>query len=106
MPGYGASKWSGRGLTKVGAVESGAAKVRVNSVHPGTVHTPMTASVGIQQGEGNHPNTPMGRIGEPSEIAQPVTFLLSDAASRITGAEVAVDGGWTIGPTVKYVIGQ
>lgn len=91
MPGYGASKWGGRGLTKVGAVEPGTAKVRVNSVHPGTVCTPMTAAVGIQQGEVNHPNTAMGRVGEPSEIAQAVTFLLSDAASCITGAERAVE---------------
>ncbi|MCX5344581.1 glucose 1-dehydrogenase [Streptomyces atratus] len=103
---YGASKWGVRGLTKVGAVELGTAKIRVNSVHPGMVHTPMTASVGIQQGDGNYPNTPMGRVGEAPEIAEAVTFLLSDAASYITGAELAVDGGWTTGPTVKYVMGQ
>ncbi|MFG2405967.1 glucose 1-dehydrogenase [Streptomyces brevispora] len=103
---YGASKWGVRGLTKVGAVELGTAKVRVNSVHPGMVYTPMTASVGIQQGDGNYPNTPMGRVGEAGEIAEAVVFLLSDAASYITGAELAVDGGWTAGPTVKYVMGQ
>ncbi|MFE9817559.1 glucose 1-dehydrogenase [Streptomyces sp. NPDC005773] len=103
---YGASKWGVRGLTKVGAVELGTAGIRVNSVHPGMVYTPMTASVGIQQGEGNYPNTPMGRVGEAGEIGEAVVFLLSDAASYITGAELAVDGGWTTGPTVKYVMGQ
>ncbi|MFE2379629.1 SDR family oxidoreductase [Streptomyces sp. NPDC059398] len=104
--GYGASKWGVRGLTKIGAVELGTERIRVNSVHPGMTYTPMTASVGIEKGEGNYPNTPMGRVGEPPEIAGAVVFLLSDAASYVTGAELAVDGGWTTGPTVKYVMGQ
>ncbi|MGW1160198.1 glucose 1-dehydrogenase [Streptomyces sp. NPDC002513] len=104
--GYGASKWGVRGLTKIGAVELGTARIRVNSVHPGMTYTPMTASVGIEKGEGKYPNTPMGRIGEPSEIAGAVVYLLSDAASYVTGAELAVDGGWTAGPTVKYVMGH
>ncbi|MFG2136872.1 glucose 1-dehydrogenase [Streptomyces sp. NPDC048650] len=104
--GYGASKWGVRGLTKVGAVELGTERIRVNSVHPGMTYTPMTAQVGIRQGEGNYPNTPMGRVGEPHEIAGAVVFLLSDAASYVTGAELAVDGGWTTGPTVRYVMGQ
>ncbi|MFJ6700450.1 glucose 1-dehydrogenase [Streptomyces sp. NPDC091272] len=104
--GYGASKWGVRGLTKIGAVELGTARIRVNSVHPGMTYTPMTAAVGIRQGEGNYPNTPMGRVGEAHEIAGAVVFLLSDAASYVTGAELAVDGGWTTGPTVKYTMGQ
>ncbi|OPC82974.1 3-alpha-hydroxysteroid dehydrogenase [Embleya scabrispora] len=103
---YGASKWAVRGMSKVAAVELGPARIRVNSVHPGMVYTPMTSVVGIQAGEGNYPNTPMGRVGEPSEIGAAVAFLLSDAASYVTGAELAVDGGWTTGPTVKYVMGQ
>ncbi|MER5352329.1 glucose 1-dehydrogenase [Kitasatospora sp. NPDC002551] len=104
--GYGASKWGVRGLSKVGAVELGTERIRVNSVHPGMTYTPMTASVGIRRGEGNYPNTPMGRVGEAPEIATAVVFLLSDDASYVTGAELAVDGGWTTGPTVKYVMGQ
>ncbi|MFE6868875.1 glucose 1-dehydrogenase [Kitasatospora sp. NPDC057692] len=104
--GYGASKWGVRGLSKIGAVELGAERIRVNSVHPGMTYTPMTASVGIQRGEGNYPNTPMARVGEAPEIATAVVFLLSDDASYVTGAELAVDGGWTTGPTVKYVMGQ
>ncbi|MFG2886612.1 glucose 1-dehydrogenase [Streptomyces sp. NPDC048297] len=104
--GYGASKWGVRGLTKIGAVELGTSRIRVNSVHPGMTYTPMTASVGIERGEGKYPNTPMGRVGEPHEIAGAVVFLLSDAASYVTGAELAVDGGWTTGPTIRYVMGQ
>ncbi|MBV2153793.1 glucose 1-dehydrogenase [Kitasatospora sp. SUK 42] len=104
--GYGASKWGVRGLSKIGAVELGNERIRVNSVHPGMTYTPMTASVGIQRGEGNYPNTPMGRVGEAPEIATAVVYLLSDDSSYVTGAELAVDGGWTTGPTVKYVMGQ
>ncbi|QNG21008.1 glucose 1-dehydrogenase [Rhodococcus triatomae] len=104
--GYGASKWGVRGLTKIGAVELGTDRIRVNSVHPGMTYTPMTAETGIQVGEGNYPNTPMGRVGEPEEIAGAVVYLLSDDASYVTGAEIAVDGGWTTGPTVRYVMGQ
>ncbi|MFI6865558.1 SDR family oxidoreductase [Nocardia sp. NPDC050406] len=103
---YGASKWGVRGLSKVAAIENGNDRIRVNSVHPGMTYTPMTAQVGIQQGEGGYPNTPMGRVGAAEEIAAAITFLLSDAASYITGAELAVDGGWTAGPTIKYVMGQ
>ncbi|MEV7599167.1 glucose 1-dehydrogenase [Kitasatospora sp. NPDC089797] len=104
--GYGASKWGVRGLSKIGAVELGTERIRVNSVHPGMTYTPMTASVGIQRGEGNYPNTPMGRVGEAPEIASAVVYLLSDDSSYVTGAELAVDGGWTTGPTVRYVMGQ
>ncbi|RMI34946.1 glucose 1-dehydrogenase [Nocardia stercoris] len=103
---YGATKWAVRGMSKVAAIENGTDRIRVNSVHPGMTYTPMTAQVGIQQGEGGYPNTPMGRVGEADEIATAIAFLLSDAASYITGAELAVDGGWTAGPTVKYVMGQ
>ena len=104
--GYGASKWGVRGLTKVAAVELGADRIRVNSVHPGMTYTPMTAETGIRPGEGNYPNTPMGRVGMPEELTGAVLFLLSDAASYVTGAELAVDGGWTAGPTVRYVMGE
>jgi 3alpha(or 20beta)-hydroxysteroid dehydrogenase len=104
--GYGASKWGVRGLTKIAAVELAGDRIRVNSVHPGMTYTPMTEPVGVQVGEGNYPNTPMGRIGVPDEIAGAVGYLLSDDAAYTTGAEIAVDGGWTAGPTMKYAMGQ
>lgn len=104
--GYGAAKWGVRGLTKVAAVELGREKIRVNSVHPGMVLTPMTASIGLVPDEGAFPNNPYQRVGLPEELVGAVTYLLSDAASYTTGAELAVDGGWTAGPSVEYVMGQ
>jgi 3alpha(or 20beta)-hydroxysteroid dehydrogenase len=97
--GYGASKWGVRGLTKIAAVELGQHRIRVNSVAPGLVYTPMTAAHGARLGEGNFPLAPMGRIGEPVEVGEVVSFLISDASSYMTGAEIAVDGGWTAGET-------
>jgi 3alpha(or 20beta)-hydroxysteroid dehydrogenase len=104
--GYGASKWGVRGLSKIAAVELAPDKIRVNSVHPGMVYTPMTVDIGVQPGEGNYPNTPMGRIADPGDITGAIGYLLSDDAAYVTGAEIAVDGGWTAGPTMKYVMGQ
>ncbi|WP_442930389.1 glucose 1-dehydrogenase [Mycobacterium sp. NBC_00419] len=104
--GYGASKWGVRGLTKVAAVELGADRIRVNSVHPGMVYTPMTSGIGIQLGEGNFPGAPMERIGVPEEVAGAVGYLLSDDAAYTTGSEIAVDGGWTAGPTVRSMMGE
>lgn len=95
--GYGASKWGVRGLTKIAAVELGRHRIRVNNVDPGLVYTPMTMAHGAQPGEGNFPLAPLGRIGVPEEVGEVVSFLISDAASYVTGAEIAVDGGWTAG---------
>ncbi len=104
--GYGAAKWGVRGLSKVAAVELGREKIRVNSVHPGMVLTPMTAPTGISTDEGAFPNNPFQRVGTPDELVGAVLYLLSDAASYTTGAEIAVDGGWTAGPSIEYVSGQ
>ncbi|CAL9653199.1 glucose 1-dehydrogenase [Streptomyces sp. enrichment culture] len=97
--GYGASKWAARGLTKTAAVELGRYRIRVNSVHPGLVYTPMTEAHGARLGEGNFPFAPLGRIGVPEEIGEAVSFLISDAAAYVTGADISVDGGWTAGET-------
>ncbi|MFC4224773.1 glucose 1-dehydrogenase [Lysinibacter cavernae] len=104
--GYGASKWGVRGLSKVAAVELGREKIRVNSVHPGMVFTPMTAPTGISLDEGAFPNNPYQRVGRVEELVGAVLYLLSDAASYTTGSEIAVDGGWTAGPSIEYVMGQ
>lgn len=94
---YGASKWGLRGMTKVAAIELGPYGIRVNSVHPGMIDTPMVAHLGIQPGPGGHPGAPLTRIGLPSEVADVVAFLASDASAYVTGAELAVDGGASAG---------
>ena len=96
---YSASKWAVRGLTKTAALEFGHHGVRVNSVHPGGVDTVMGNPKGQQGAERNegYERVPLQRIGEPVEIAAASLFLCSDEASYITGAEIAVDGGWAAG---------
>ncbi|MFC4139183.1 MULTISPECIES: glucose 1-dehydrogenase [unclassified Microbacterium] len=103
---YGAAKWGVRGLSKIAAVELGRERIRVNSVHPGMVLTPMTAPTGISLEEGAFPNNPFQRVGRAEELVGAVTYLLSDDASYTTGAEIAVDGGWTAGPSIEYIAGQ
>lgn len=97
--GYGASKWGLRGLTKVAALELGQYGIRVNSVHPGVIDTPMLADVMAQPDAGSAPGVALGRIGLPHDVAGLVAFLASDASAYLTGAEIAVDGGSSAGPT-------
>lgn len=90
---YGAAKWGLRGLTKTAALELGADGIRVNSVHPGAIATAMTAHLETKE----HPGAPLGRVGEPEEVAHLVAFLASDDSSYLSGAELAVDGGASAG---------
>lgn len=104
---YSASKWGVRGLTKVAAMELGHRGVRVNSVHPGGINTPMTARPGPEMEAAIQryfkATVPLGRLGQPEEVAPVILFLASDEASYVCGAEITVDGGMVIGP---YYPGQ
>ncbi|MFD9665103.1 glucose 1-dehydrogenase [Rhodococcus sp. NPDC059968] len=92
---YVASKWGLRGLTKAAALELGPAGIRVNSVHPGVIDTPMLkfdpSSSRVFDGQ------PIARAGKPHEIANVVRFLASDESSYMSGAELTVDGGMVVG---------
>ncbi len=93
---YDASKHAVQGLTKSVALEYAKQNIRINSIAPGLIDTPMadriTPIVPKSVFEGM---TPMGRVGRPEEIAVVVQFLLDPANSYMTGQCVAVDGGWT-----------
>lgn len=91
---YHASKGAVRNLTKNAAVSYAADNIRVNSVHPGIVNTPMVRAADTAMTDAIVQATPMGRIGEPREIAYAYLFLASDESSFVTGAELAVDGGY------------
>jgi 3alpha(or 20beta)-hydroxysteroid dehydrogenase len=88
MNAYVASKFAVRGLTKSSALELAALGIRVNSIHPGLIWTPMTA--GIPE---DMVTVPMGRGGNPEEVASFVVFLSSEESSYATGSEFVMDGG-------------
>lgn len=93
---YCGTKWAIRGMTKAAAHELGAAGVRVNSVHPGMIDTPMTRAHGGDLAmEFGASKVPMKRVGVPEDVAPTYVFLASDESCYITGAEIAVDGGVT-----------
>ena len=95
---YVASKWAVRGMSKAAALEFAADGVRVNSVHPGTIDTPMTAGQGTPKGN------VLGRKGRPEEVGSLVVYLASDESSFCTGSEFVVDGGetaWTGGELLR-----
>jgi NAD(P)-dependent dehydrogenase (short-subunit alcohol dehydrogenase family) len=92
---YTAAKHGVVGLTKTAAVEYADDHIRVNAVCPGFIKTPMTAETQRERAEQITARTPLGRFGEPEEIAEMGVWLCSDRASYVTGAAYAVDGGWT-----------
>lgn len=94
---YNASKGALAALTTTMAVEWAQRGVRVNAVAPAYIETDMTAEV-IRRDKLRRwveDRTPMGRFGQPEEVAWPVVFLCSDAAAYVTGTTLYVDGGWT-----------
>ena len=94
---YSSSKGAVRAMTKTGSLELGQWGIRVNSVHPGGVHTPMIGDVPAEQFDMGHVQLPLQRAARPEEIASMVLFLASDEASYCTGGEFVVDGGWLAG---------
>jgi 3alpha(or 20beta)-hydroxysteroid dehydrogenase len=96
MAAYGASKWGLRGLARYAAQDFAADRIRVNTIMPGMIDTPMTAeSAPPGKVEQMMARIPLNRMGTPDEMAELVLFLASDAAAYITGAEIAADGGAT-----------
>jgi 3alpha(or 20beta)-hydroxysteroid dehydrogenase len=92
---YTTSKWALRGLSAAASLELGPRGIRVNTVHPGFIETPMTATAPPAFRDAALAETPLGRTGTVADIAPLVVFLISDESSFITGAEIPVDGGHT-----------
>lgn len=90
---YCASKWAVRGMTRCAAIDLAPLGIRVNSIHPGPIETPMVGNVSQEDRNAWALTVPLARFGKPTEVAEMVAFLASDKASYMTGSEVVVDGG-------------
>jgi 3alpha(or 20beta)-hydroxysteroid dehydrogenase len=106
--GYVASKWAVRGMSKTAAIELGKDGIRVNSVHPGGVDTPMLGGDELGHMAASDPfrDQPIPRISQPLEIARLVLFLASDDSSYSTGSEFIADGGRTAGHRDPGIVGD
>ncbi|WP_341713950.1 SDR family NAD(P)-dependent oxidoreductase, partial [Erythrobacter sp.] len=104
---YLSSKWALRGLTKNCAMELGYRGIRVNAVFPGGINTRMGNVTGDAPEDLNkyYTGQTIQRIGEPEEVAHTSLFLCSDDASYLAGAEIAVDGGQTLGAFTPFLPG-
>lgn len=92
---YGASKWGVRGMTKAVAMELGGDNIRVMSIHPGPIRTPMTDGMG----EDLTMAQPIKRFGEPEEVTRLLMFMAAEATYS-TGSEWVIDGGAVLGPVL------
>ena len=91
---YNAAKGGVRNMTKNAAVTYAPENIRVNSVHPGLIKTPLVDAQADEMNKGIITQTPMGRMGLPEEVAQGCVFLASDESSFVTGSELVIDGGY------------
>jgi 3alpha(or 20beta)-hydroxysteroid dehydrogenase len=100
---YSATKWAVRGMTRVAALELGRDRIRVNTVLPGGIETPMLLD-GRDDVHEVFPweRLPAGRPGTTEDVAHLVVFLLSDESAYCTGAEFVIDGGMTAGPALPH----
>jgi 3alpha(or 20beta)-hydroxysteroid dehydrogenase len=94
--GYAATKYAVTGMTAAAALELARVGIRVNSIHPGVIDTPMLGANPAETTTAMVRGTPLRRLGAPEEIARVALFLASDESSYMTGAHVPVDGGMTV----------
>lgn len=95
---YGATKAALAGYTKALAIELAPRGVRVNTIHPGMIETPLTKGTALSQDvlDEDAKNYPLGRYGKPEEVAYAVVYLLSDATAWMTGTQLLLDGGYSV----------
>jgi len=101
---YASTKGAVRAMSKAAVTELGPQGIRVNMIHPGGVQTEMGAPGGQVPDE--YAGVPLGRIGQPDDIARVAAFLASDDSAYCSGAEIVVDGGWTVGTSRPRVLGD
>jgi len=95
---YGATKSALVGYSKALAIELAPRGIRVNTIHPGMVDTPLTKDTSLSKEllEEDAKNYPLGRYGKPDEIALSIVYLLSDATAWMTGTQLLIDGGYSL----------
>jgi len=92
---YHASKGAVRLLTKTAAIQYAAERVRINSIHPGVIDTPMLDGISDEMRRALPALTPLGRNGTSEDVALGALYLASDESSFVTGSELVIDGGLT-----------